>query len=176
MFRLAPAFIAIGVGCATTQRERTPRETEAPDPPRLLSFEGAEPQPPPGPEWRAGMQGDPLDLARLGRQEGAARLMELSRSGGATGALALRALSLSPDARAERGRACQLLSQVRLQERHFVLSVVHELLTNAPPMYEELAPGADGVCQRELAAVRDDARASAAERDLAESGLFNISQ
>jgi hypothetical protein len=165
----------IAVGCATTRREHAASKVEPATPPRQLSFDSGGPPLPSDARWQAGLAGDPLDLARLGRQEGATRLLELSRLGGVAGAVALQALSLAPDARAERGRACELLSDVRLEERPVVLGVVHRILTAAPPLYEALAPGADAACIAELRAVREDSRAGAAERDLVESSLLSIS-
>lgn len=168
--------MVVCVACATTRREHAATKLEPREPLRELTFQtGGTSLPVEGSWQRSQRSGDDLDLALVGRQEGATRLLELSRQGGETGALALRALPLAPDARAERGRACELLSEVRLEERPLVLGVVHRILSEAAPLHEALAPGADAACTAELQAVRDDDRATAAEKDLAESGLVSIS-
>jgi hypothetical protein len=173
--RRALSVLALGcVGCLTTSTERTVAETSALEPERTLSFErGGEPFPE-EPAWKRGQSLDPVDLGQLGRQEGATRLVELAERGGKTGALALFALAEAPDARAERARACELLADIRLEERPLVLRAVHRLLTEAPPLFEELAPGADATCAAQLRPVLSDSRAAPVERDLAESALASL--
>jgi hypothetical protein len=112
-----------------------------------------------------------MDLTQLGQQEGAARLIELAEGGGPTGAVALLALADAPDARVERARACELLADIRVEERQLVLRAVHHLLTDAAPLYEALAPGADVTCSAQLRGLLADPRTTAPERDLVESAL-----
>jgi hypothetical protein len=175
MRRAGPALFLICVGCATTRREHAASKVEPKAPVRHLTFVSGGMPLPADPSWQRGQAGDEMDFARLGRQEGATALLQKGQQGGPTGAVALRALALAPDARAERGHACQLLSDVRLEERPFVLDVVHHILSDSPPLYEALAPGADAECVGELRAIAEDGDALARERDLAESSLANIS-
>jgi hypothetical protein len=88
--------------------------------------------------------------------------------------LALRALSLSPDARVERARVCELLADVRAEERPFVLVSVHQILADAPPLHEALSPGADAICSTQLETLLEDEQLGPGERDLVVSALETL--
>lgn len=169
------AVLLLGcVGCATTPAEPTVSKTSPAEHARTLSFETGGAELPNDVVWQRSSGLDPMDLRTLGQKEGAARLVELAERGGRTGGVALQALVFAPDARAERARACELLADIRVEERQRVLAAVERLLAEAPPLYEALAPGADATCAAQLDRLAADPNLLPAERDLTESARARL--
>ena len=94
--------------------------------------------------------------------------------GGITGKVALSALVLAPDARSERARACELLADVRREERSFVLQAVHYLLSEGAELHEDMGPAADSTCRAQLQALASESDLPAAEKDLTASALARL--
>lgn len=179
MLRKRPALLLLVVGCATaacatSQKEPAASKTAEAEAERLLTFESGGRPLPDDPLWARASQFDPLDLRALGRREGATQLIGIVEAGGATGAIALAALAVAPDARAERARACELLADVKKPERPIVLAAVHRLLAEAPELHEALAPGGDETCSAQLTALMADTELRPNEHDLAESARARL--
>lgn len=173
-----PCFgLALGVGaawlcaCATAQRDPAASKSAEALPERSLTFQQGAVLPSNDVLWQRAALGDPQDLDVLAQRQSGVQLMEIAERGGPWGAVALKALSHSSDAREARGRMCELLADVRIQERYFVLQEIHALFTNAVPLHEELAAEADETCSLQLEKLLKEPTLPPSEKDLAQSTL-----
>lgn len=117
--------------------------------------------------WRRSADGDPMDCARLGEREGAARLLSRVAAGGRAGVVALCALPWAPDAHAHRRRLCELLGRLDGEGRALGLEALKKVL-NGARFGEQLDAEADASCLQRLRALGESV-SSPEQRDLVQS-------
>jgi hypothetical protein len=163
----------LGVACATKTREAAPAPTVSkpepkPQPPLALDANAPLAQELASQvAWQLAERGDPMDLAVLAGQLGAARLEELVREGGRAGVVALAAFEHAPDAHAERARLCALLPRLLPPHRRTGLAAL-ERIVQQPGWGEVIDPDADATCDAALSQLGEPPL-SDAERDLIDS-------
>lgn len=172
MFWLALLCVAC-LGCTNKSRETLPapsvnKAAVVAEPP--IPLDPAAPLPPELASqvaWRLAQQGDPMNLAVLAGQLGAARLAELIEPGGRTGCVALAAFEHAPDAHAERADLCALLPRLVPPHRQTGLASL-ERVYQQPVWGETLVPDADAACDSALTRLQQPPL-SDVERDLIDS-------
>lgn len=122
------------------------------------------------PLWIRAQKGDPLDLSRLARREGAAGLFEGFLQGGGAALTALGALPYAPDARVALDRLCAYLSTGQPASLEPVLVAIQGALARPAGDREAFDPEALASCRRALEGFAARPGLSAKAVDLAASG------
>jgi hypothetical protein len=83
-------------------------------------------------QWLRAAAGDPMDLSTLARAQGAAGLLAWIAGGQRAGWVALHAFAFAEDAAAYQGELCELLPQMRAEDRMPALDILLQVVTRSP--------------------------------------------
>jgi hypothetical protein len=105
--------------------------------------------------WRRGLEGDPLDLARLADREGAGGLLEGLEEGGPIGLTALAALPWADDAEAAYQRLGEIVRQLDPTATGPVVQAIVDMAARPRRQTEPLDPPGLRSCAEALLALAE---------------------